>query len=137
SKATGQPALLAAYSRPIADREPQIVVVAGVSLKWMAQLVGRFRDQPGVSADVVDSHGTVLATQAQDSDAVGQRFQDQALLSMIATQDSGSVSSTAADGSKRAFSFTRIPDTGLHLVVSVDESRVLAAIDRDIRKAYM
>jgi diguanylate cyclase (GGDEF)-like protein len=34
-------------------------------------------------------------------------------------------------------SFARIPDTGLSLVVSVDETRIVGDIDRDIRNAYL
>ena len=34
-------------------------------------------------------------------------------------------------------SFARIPETGLSLVVSVDETRIVGEIDRDIRNAYL
>jgi diguanylate cyclase (GGDEF)-like protein len=137
SRVTGQPALLAAYSAPVGPDEPEVVVVAGVSLKWMMQLMNGLRERPGVVASVVDGDGVVLANQADDPEAVGQRFKDQPLLNLIASQPAGSTSTTAADGTTRAVSFTRIPDTGLALVVSVDESRVLGTIDRDIRKAYV
>src|SRR5256886_5848366 len=50
---------------------------------------------------------------------------------------SGSVSFTGSDGSKRAVSFARIPGTQSRLIVSIDEARVTAAINRDIRTAYL
>jgi len=37
------------------------------------------------------------------------------------------------DGSKRAVSFARIAGTGSRLIVSIDETKVSAAIDREIR----
>ena len=47
------------------------------------------------------------------------------------------ISFTAADGSKRTVSSTQIPGTGSRLIVSIDESRVAASIDREIRTAYL
>ena len=45
-----------------------------------------------------------------------------------------SVSSSAADGSTRTVSFTRIPGTGSRLVVSVDAAKVAVC---EIRAAYL
>jgi diguanylate cyclase (GGDEF)-like protein len=56
---------------------------------------------------------------------------------LSANSDTGSISFTATDGSKRAISFARIPGTQSRLVVSVDEAKVTAAINRDIRTAYL
>src|SRR5262249_45419879 len=50
---------------------------------------------------------------------------------------SGSVSFIAADGLKRELNFARIPGTQSRLVVSIDEARVTAAINREIRTAYI
>jgi diguanylate cyclase (GGDEF)-like protein len=52
-------------------------------------------------------------------------------------QTEGSLSFTAADGSKRAVHFARVPGTQSRLIVSIDETRVSAAINRDIRTAYL
>src|SRR5205807_7039335 len=49
----------------------------------------------------------------------------------------GSLSFTASDGSKRALSFARISGTQSRLIVSIDEARVTAAINREIRTAYL
>jgi len=49
----------------------------------------------------------------------------------------GSLSFVAADGSTRAISFARIPGTESRLIVSIDEARVSAAINREIRTAYL
>lgn len=136
SKVNGLPALLAAYAAPAAEGIPDVVVVAGVNLKWMTQLMGGLRDRPGVVASVVDGAGVVLATQTDEADNIGQRLQDSQLLRMIASEETGSTLITTSAGTQRALSFSRIPGTDVKLVVSVDESKALRAIDSDIHKAY-
>jgi len=49
----------------------------------------------------------------------------------------GSLSFTDGEGSKRIVHFVRIPGTQSRLVVSIDESNVTAAINREIRTAYL
>ena len=56
---------------------------------------------------------------------------------MGSNQDTGAISFVAADGSRRAINFTRIADTGSRLIVSIDETKVSAAINREIRTAYL
>ncbi len=136
SRTTGEPALLAAYSAPPAEGQPQFVVVAGISLRWMTQLMNGLRNRPGVTASVIDAHGTVLA-ESDGSESVGRRINDQFLLNVLASQAAGSTTTLAPDGTRRALSFARIPDTGLSLLVSVDETRIVGDIDRDIRNAYL
>ena len=45
--------------------------------------------------------------------------------------------SPPSDGSRRIVSFARIPGTQSRLVVSIDEAKVTAAINREIRTAYL
>ena len=52
-------------------------------------------------------------------------------------QPEGSLSFTAADGTRRIVNFVRIAGTESRLIVSVDESKVSAAINREIRTAYL
>ena len=49
----------------------------------------------------------------------------------------GSLSFAATDGSKRMISFARISGTQSRLIVSIDEAKVTAAINREIRTAYL
>ncbi len=55
----------------------------------------------------------------------------------VRTSAEGSLSFVAADGSKRAVNFARIAGTQSRLIVSIDEAKVSAAINRDIRTAYL
>ena len=74
---------------------------------------------------------------------IGRPLDNVPLMSAIADKalssdaPTGSLSFTAADGSKRAVSFARIPGTQSRLIVSIDEARVTAAINREIRTAYL
>jgi diguanylate cyclase (GGDEF)-like protein len=105
----------------------------------MSNLGGR----PGVSAVLVDSAGTVLAAPADQASMIGRALDTIPLLSAIADKaigsdrPEGSLSFVAADGSKRAISFARIPGTESRLIVSIDEARVSAVINREIRTAYL
>ena len=52
-------------------------------------------------------------------------------------QPEGSLSFVAVDGSKRMITFARIAGTQSRLIISIDEARVSAAINREIRTAYL
>jgi diguanylate cyclase (GGDEF)-like protein len=105
----------------------------------MANLGGR----PGISALLIDSTGVVLAAPPDQASMIGRPLDNVPLLSAItykalsANSDTGSLSFTATDGSKRAISFARIPGTQSRLIVSIDEAKVTTAINRDIRTAYL
>jgi diguanylate cyclase (GGDEF)-like protein len=105
----------------------------------MSNLGGR----AGISAVLIDSKGIVLAAPADQSSMIGHSLDTIPLLSAIAdkaigSEDTqGSLSFVAADGSNRALSFARIAGTQSRLIVSIDEARVSAAIDREIRTAYL
>jgi diguanylate cyclase (GGDEF)-like protein len=92
---------------------------------------------------LIDSTGIVLAAPADQSSMIGRSLDTVPLLSAIAEEaiasekPQGSLSFVAADGSKRALSFARIAGTQSRLIVSIDEAKVSAAIDREIRTAYV
>jgi diguanylate cyclase (GGDEF)-like protein len=74
---------------------------------------------------------------------IGRQLDNVPLLSAIAAkamgsdQETGSASFLADDGSKRDVKFARIAGTGSRLIVSIDEARVSAAINREIYTAYV
>ncbi len=137
------PVVMAAYPVAALNSENDAVVLASISLDWMSKMMSNLGGRPGVSAVLVDSNGTVLAAPSDQDKLVGKSLDELPLLSAIAepaltsSQDEGSLSFTAADGSKRAISFARIAGTGARLIVSNDEEEATAAIDRNIRTAYL
>jgi diguanylate cyclase (GGDEF)-like protein len=137
------PIMTAAYPvSAIAARE-EAVIVAGINLDWMSGIMSDLDGRPGVSAVLIDSEGTVLAAPSNQVSMIGRPLEDIPPWSATTAkgigldQEAGPVSFVAADGSKRVVSSTRIPGSGSRLVVSIDEARVAASTNREIRTAYL
>jgi diguanylate cyclase (GGDEF)-like protein len=143
AKLTNNPVVMAAYPVSAVDGEGDSVILAGVNLDWMSKIMSNLGGRPGISAAVVDSAGTVLAAPADQGSMIGHPLDSIPLLSGIAEkalgskEPEGSLSFVAADGSKRALSFARIAGTESRLIISIDEAKVSAAINREIRTAYL
>jgi diguanylate cyclase (GGDEF)-like protein len=137
-----KPTIIAAYPVAAIDADEDAFVVAAVNLDWMSLTMGNLGGRPGVSAVMVDSVGTVIAAPPDQASMIGRSLDHLPLLSGVAThaldpdKAKGSVSFTAADGTPRAASFARIPGTDSRLIVSIDEAKVSASINRDIKSAY-
>jgi diguanylate cyclase (GGDEF)-like protein len=135
--------MLAAYPVSAINAESDALVVASISLDWMSRLMDNLGGKPGISAALVDSSGTVLAAPKDQAGIIGKPLESVALLSAIADSafhsdnDNGSLSFPGSDGSARAISYERIAGTGARLIASIDEERVTAGINRDIRTAYL
>jgi diguanylate cyclase (GGDEF)-like protein len=140
---TDLPIVIAAYPVSAIREDSDAVIVAGISLNWMSKIMGNLGGRPGISAVLVDSTGTVLAAPADEASLVGRALDSIPLLASIADKaldsdkDNGSLSFVAADNSRRIVNFARIPGTQSRLIVSIDETKVSAAINRDIRTAYL
>jgi diguanylate cyclase (GGDEF)-like protein len=143
SMATDLPIVMAAYPVSAIKEEADAVVVAGLNIDWMSKIMGNLGGRPGISAALIDSTGIVMAAPADEASMVGRAIDTIPLLSAIADkaidseQTDGSLSFVAADGSRRTVNFARIPGTQSRLIVSIDETKVSAAINRDIRTAYL
>jgi diguanylate cyclase (GGDEF)-like protein len=143
SMATDLPIVMAAYPVSAIRDDSDAVIVAGVNIDWMSKIMGNLGSRPGISAVLIDSTGIVMAAPADQASMIGRALDTIPLLSAIADKaiDSeradGSLSFVAADGSKRTVNFARIPGTQSRLIVSIDETKVSAAINRDIRTAYL
>src|SRR6201996_430397 len=141
--ASDRPIILAAYPVSAIRDDSDAVIVAGISLNWMSKIMGNLGGRPGISAVLVDSTGTVLAAPADEASMIGRQLDSIPLLASGADKaidsdkDSGSVAFVAADNSRRIVNFARIPGTDSRLIVSIDETKVSAAINRDIRTAYL
>ena len=137
------PTMMGAYPVSAIAAGEQTVIVAGINLDWMSKIVVDLDGRPGISAVLIDSEGLVLAAAPDKAGMIGHPFADPAVLAAISDKSIGSdqatesVSSTAADGSRRTVSVTRIPGTGSRLVVSIDEAKVAASSNREIRTAYL
>ena len=143
AKVSNEPILMAAYPVAAINPEEDAVVVAGINLDWMSKIMAKLGGRPGISSLLVDSAGVVLAAAPDQASMVGRPLNNVPLLSaithkaLVSDTATGSLSFTAADDSKLAISFARIPGTQSRLIVSVDEGKVTAAINREIRTAYL
>ena len=143
ARPTSTPIVMATYPVSAINSEADSFIVAGINLDWMSKIMGNLGGRPGISAVLVDSAGTVLAAPADQSSMIGRALDAVPLLSSIAEralgsdQPEGSLSFVAADGSKRTVTFARISGTQSRLIVSIDEAKVSAAINREIRTAYL
>jgi diguanylate cyclase (GGDEF)-like protein len=143
ARPTRTPMIMAAYPVSAINPEADSVVLAGINLDWMSKMMTNLSGRPGVSSVLIDSVGTVLAAPADQASRIGKPLDSVPLLSAIAQKalvsgaSSGSIGFAAADGSNRLVSFAQIPGTDSRLIVSIDEARVTAAINRDIRTAYL
>ncbi|QWG23570.1 diguanylate cyclase [Bradyrhizobium sediminis] len=137
------PIVMAAYPVSAINRDADSVVLAGVNLDWMSQVMSNLGNRPGISAVLIDSTGTVLAAPSDQASMIGHPLDAVPLLSAIAEKAigsdkaEGSLSFVAADGLRRMVTFARIAGTQSRLIVSIDEARVSAAINREIRTAYL
>jgi diguanylate cyclase (GGDEF)-like protein len=142
AKSSKKPIMIA-YPVAAINPEDDAVVVAGINLDWMSKIMANLGGRPGILSLLVDSAGVVLAAPPDQASMIGRPLDNVPLLSAIAdkalssSDPTGSLSFTATDGSKRAISFARIPGTQSRLIVSIDETKVTAAINREIRTAYL
>jgi diguanylate cyclase (GGDEF)-like protein len=143
ARPTNIPTVMAAYPVSAINDDADSVILAAVNLDWMSKIMSNLGGRPGVSAVLIDSAGTVLAAPADQASMIGHALDTVPLLSAVAdkaigsNRPEGSLSFVAADGSKRAISFARIPGTESRLIVSIDEAKVSAVINREIRTAYL
>ena len=143
AKTNNRPIIMAAYPVSAINSAEDSIVVAAIDLGWMSKIMSNLGGRPGISAVLVDSNGTVLAAPADQSSMIGHSLDNMPLLSAIADkalssdQPTGSISFVAPDGENRAVTFARIPGTQSRLIVSIDEAKVTAAINHEIRTAYI
>jgi diguanylate cyclase (GGDEF)-like protein len=142
-KTNNRPIMMAAYPVAAINPEEDAVVVAGMNLDWLSKIMAKLGGRPGISSVLVDSTGVVLAAPPDQAGMIGQPLDNVPLLSAISykalssNSETGTISFTASDGTKRTISFARISGTLSRLIVSIDEASVTAAINREIRTAYL
>ncbi|MBR1149728.1 diguanylate cyclase domain-containing protein [Bradyrhizobium sp. JYMT SZCCT0428] len=142
-KTNGRPMMMAAYPVSAINPEEDAVVVAGINIDWLSKIMTNLGGRPGISSLLVDSAGVVLAAPTDQTSMIGRPLDSVPLMSAAAEKalssdaPTGSLSFTASDGSNRTISFSRISGTQSRLIVSIDETRVTEAINREIRNAYL
>jgi len=143
SKFNNDPIVIAAYPVSAVHPGSDLVMVASVNLDWMSKIMNDLSDHRGILAILVDSAGTVMAAPTDLAHMIGRPLAAGSALTGAVTrainsdQQSGLFSFPSSDGVKRTLSFSRITGTESRLVLIVDEARVAAGINHDIRNAYL
>ncbi|NVN85891.1 MAG: diguanylate cyclase [Rhodopseudomonas sp.] len=134
---TGKGTILAAYPVSAIDGGEEAVVIAGINLDWMSGIMGDLAGRAGVTAALVDGDGIILATPPDQTSMVGQGLDRMGLDSTLTRTSKGWELRIAGRSADHMISFAQIPGTNTRLVVSIDEAKVSAGINREIRTAYM
>ncbi len=143
SRHDDEPVVMAAYPVSAVNPESGLVIVAGVDLDWMSKIMNDLSGRRGIMAFLIDSAGTVMAAPADLSHLVGRPLSSVPALATAATrainpeQPSGLFTFPSPSGAKLTLNFSRIPGTESRLLLIVDEARVAAATNHDIRNAYL
>lgn len=144
SRATHQPTILAAYPLKANSRgHSGAAIIAAVNLRWMSSVMNELGGRPGVTGLLIDSNGVVLAAPDDLASMIAHPIADTTLLPAIVAHErgtgahGGTFTHRPLDESKRTVSFTQLPGTSARLVVSIDEAKVSAGINREIRTAYV
>lgn len=144
SRVVHRPVLMAAYPLKASDKEHSgAIIIASINLGWMSSVMRELGGRSGVTALLVDSNGVVLAAPDDLASTVTHPLNDKALLPAIVAHEnstgtqSGSFTYRAGDEGKRTVSFARLPGSTARLIVSIDEEKVSAGINREIRTAYI
>ncbi len=143
SKYDNEPVVVAAYPVSAINPESDLFIVASINLDWMSKVINDLSDRRGIMAFLLDSAGTVMAAPADLARLVGRPLNSVPALATAAArainpeQRSGTFSFPAPDGAKLTLSFSSIPGTASRLILIVDEARVAAGINQEIRNAYI
>ena len=143
SKYDNEPVVVAAYPVSAINPESDLFIVASINLDWMSKVINDLSDRRGIMAFLLDSAGTVMAAPADLTRLVGRPLNSVPALATAAArainpeQRSGTFSFPAPDGAKLTLSFSSIPGTASRLILIVDEARVAAGINQEIRNAYI
>lgn len=129
--------ILAAYPVSAIDTGEEAVIVAGMNLDWLSDMMSSLAGRAGVNAALIDGEGTVLAAPPDERSLIGKKLDRLALLPAMAETPQGRSSITMRDDARRLMTVSRIPGTSARLVVTVDENKVSAGINHDIRTAYL
>lgn len=131
------PSIAAAYSTLAFDDRDPVIVISNINLDWLRKIIAFPEGRPGLQATLVDSNGTIVAERPERPERIGRPMDDLSLLDMIGTKTSGSLSMMSADGAKKALAFHQVDGTNTRIIVRSDEATMLAAINGDIRQAYI
>ena len=132
-----QPAIAGALAKRDAYGALQAVIVTLVDLRWIGDLANVVQQRPGALVLLVDSDGTVLAGHPNRDAWVGRELNTYALMRDVWSRSAGTLTATGLDATQRIWGFLPVGSTGAHLLVGLEERRILGQVERDMSLAYL
>lgn len=129
-RTSGKAVLAAAQPLLDDDGTVQMVLLAGLDLKWVGELIREAAEAPGTTVTVFDAQGTVLAREPKPSDLIGRRMMDHPVGLAIFQNDRGVLEDDGLDGHPRIIGFAKLEDTGGRIAISVSRDLVLDEVNR-------
>jgi diguanylate cyclase (GGDEF)-like protein len=134
---TRRPIFAAAYPTQAIDPNVHAAIMTSIDLQWVNALVTSLERRPGSNVLLIDSMGTVIASDPSMSAWTGKQVEDTAFFKLVGPADEGTVRTEGLDGVRRIFAFVRVPSSDARLVVGLNEAEVLQRTDREILLAYL
>lgn len=134
---TGKGTIMAAYPVSAVDTSEEAVLIAGINLDWLSDIMTNLAGHAGLSVVMIDGEGTVLAASPNQRSQIGRKLDPGPLAFALAAKPANRELATSHDDDGRLLAVSRIPGTNARLVTTLDEKVVSAAIDQEIRTAYL
>ncbi|MCG6207795.1 diguanylate cyclase [Rhodopseudomonas sp. HC1] len=134
---SGKGTILAAYPVSAVDTGEEAVLIAGMNLDWLSDIMTNLAGHAGLSVVMIDGEGTVLAASPNQRSQIGFKLDRAPLAFALGANPPEHELATSHDDDDRLLAVSRIPGTNARLVMTLDENVVSAAIDQEIRTAYL
>ncbi|WP_420135301.1 diguanylate cyclase domain-containing protein [Rhodopseudomonas sp.] len=134
---SGKGTILAAYPVSAVDASEEAVLIAGINLDWLSDIMSNLAGHAGLSVALIDGEGTVLAASPNQRSQIGHKLDGAPLAFALGANPRDRELATAHDDDGRLLAVSRISGTNARLVTTLDENVVSAAINQEIRTAYL
>jgi hypothetical protein len=135
-RVSNTPMIVAGFPQWSADGTVQAVMIGVLDSLWLPRLASATAERPRAAVLMVDGQGTVLTHHPDPGTWTGRQFKDHPLVRPMLSQPEGVVTAAGLDGVRRVFGFVQLPGTETRLAIGLDESEILARVNREMALAY-
>jgi diguanylate cyclase (GGDEF)-like protein len=112
------------------------VVSGTVDLQWLGRLVTQVADREGMEAFVIDRNNSIVVHYPEPESWRGLKVGDSSIGRIVRTNSSGTVTTDDFAGARKVYEYFQLPGTQSYFVVGIEESVLLANINRQVWRAY-
>ncbi|MBK1837319.1 GGDEF domain-containing protein [Azospirillum sp. YIM B02556] len=129
-RSSGKAVLAAAQPLLDEDGTVQMVLLAGLDLKWVGELIREAAEAPGTTVTVFDAEGTILIREPDPSGLIGKRLMDHPIANAVFQKDRGVLEDEGLDGQPTIIGFAALDETGGRIAISASRDLVLDEVNR-------